>query len=478
MNLGNASPKWVGAYRIDEQIGSGGMGEVYRGFHERLSRSVALKRVRPDLERNAAHRARLLFEARTAAMISHPNVVQIYDILELDDADWIVMELAEGEVLSRRLAEGSMDIKDALSVATDVAKGLAAAHARGIIHRDLKTDNVVLSPDGRAKILDFGIAKRLRPFGVDGTGSQPSEVLGTPHTMSPEQALESGVDPRSDLFSLGILLYEALTGKSPFRGRGGLIHTLRRICFEKHQPVRVFNPAVPANVSRLIDRLLAKTPSARPQTADEVIIDLQRLRGEREAPAKVLFVDYEPDFERLIRLHYRAAVSSGDLDLVFARDGREALEVLEEDSEIPLVITDLNMPRMGGLALLGEIRELDRPVLTVVVSAFGDMSNIRTAMNLGAFDFLIKPIDLDDLERTLRKALREARRHRQLQWLREENRLLDERHQFLRDAFSRRVSRDPSMQPTPSGAGIDANPDDELTTTQPWHRPKSSLASD
>jgi YesN/AraC family two-component response regulator len=216
-------------------------------------------------------------------------------------------------------------------------------------------------------------------------------------------------------------------------------------------------------LSELVDRLLEKDPVDRPQSADEVIVELQGLRGQGAEPAKILFVDDEPSFERLIRLRHRAQVETGEMELSFARNGVEALEVLRADPGIRLVMTDLNMPKMDGLTLLDAIRGLDQLVLTVVISAYDDMSNIRKAMNLGAFDFLVKPIDFEDLDRTRKKALAEVRKHRQLQWLWEENRLLDERHRFLREAFARRLRGDPPsavadaetvVEPPPLGSAL------------------------
>ncbi|MEM9556018.1 MAG: protein kinase [Acidobacteriota bacterium] len=441
----------VGSYRVTDRIGSGGMGTVFRGVHERLGRTVALKRIRSDLERNTRRRVHFLFEARVAARITHQNVAQVYDILEGEDADWIVMEYVEGEPLSRRMDQGALAVDTVVALGLDLAEGLAAAHLQGIVHRDLKPDNVMLTPEGRAKILDFGVADLVEPLDDGVVPPQPSGLVGTPRAMSPEQVLDTSVDPRTDLFALGTLLYESLSGEPPFYRSGKLWTTLQRICSHQQEPLTGLVPEVPVALSQVVDRLLEKDPADRLQSAEELILELHRLRGDAPRAAKVLFVDDEPDVERLLELRYRAMIEAGELELLFARDGEQALEALQADPQIHLLITDLRMPGMDGLALLGELRRRSLSVLTIVVSAYGDLSNIRKAMNLGAFDFLLKPIDFDDLERTRLKALREVSKRRQLRWLRDENRLLDERHRWLRGAFSRHLrSSDPGGDDQPA----------------------------
>src|SRR5689334_4648678 len=196
------------------------MGAVWRAWDERLERWVALKQIRADAALRHG-RERLRREARAVARLNHPAIVHVYDILEGADGDWIVMELVEGRTLRRLLdEEGALPPARAVKLCREIAEGLAEAHAQGILHRDLKASNVIVAPSGRAKILDFGLAKEIPREGVpreNGDLTVSGHILGTCYAMSPEQVLGRALDERSDLFSLGSLLYEMLTGKVPFR---------------------------------------------------------------------------------------------------------------------------------------------------------------------------------------------------------------------------------------------------------------------
>src|SRR5262249_6210032 len=199
------TPRATGAYRIEERLGAGGMGEVYRASDERLDRSVAVKLIRPESSGDSRARERLRREARAAAGLSHPLVVQVFDIVELGESEAIVMELVQGEPLSRLLHRGPLDAATTVRLGREVAEGLGAAHERGILHRDLKAENVMVTPEGHAKILDFGLARSLDPAVAPLTHTDA--VIGTYRCMSPEQAQGLPLDQRSDLFSLGVLLY-------------------------------------------------------------------------------------------------------------------------------------------------------------------------------------------------------------------------------------------------------------------------------
>ncbi len=276
-------PEQIGPYRIEERLGRGGMGEVYRAFDSRLHRPVALKRVRAagDLE---LARHRFQREARAMAQLSHSAVVQVHDWVEGESEDWIVMELVDGRPLRELLAAGPFAPAEAIRIGRAIAAGLAAAHGAGLVHRDLKLDNVMMTPTGEVKILDFGIARQL--LGEAGqAGEDPAalarltltgKVVGTVTAMSPEQAMGLPVDHRSDLFSLGSLLYELLTGESPFRGRNSM-ETLSRICSLHQVPAVQLRPEIPAALSDLVERLLAKDPAQRPPNAEAVIATLDRV---------------------------------------------------------------------------------------------------------------------------------------------------------------------------------------------------------
>jgi class 3 adenylate cyclase/tetratricopeptide (TPR) repeat protein/predicted Ser/Thr protein kinase len=267
-------PSRVGQYRIEQRLGAGGMGAVYRAFDESLQRPVAIKRLLATMG-DQSRSLRFRREARMAARLNHPAIVHIYEIVETEGGDWIVMELVEGKTLDRLLREGRMDLARAVRVVREIAEGLSEAHAQGIVHRDLKATNVMVTAAGRVKILDFGLAKSWQGD-VDQEISTPGTVVGTCHAMSPEQAQGLAVDHRSDLFSLGSLLYELLTGLSPFHA-GTPTETLARICAFEPDPVTSLEPAVPPALADLTHRLLRKSAAQRPQGSWEVAAALERI---------------------------------------------------------------------------------------------------------------------------------------------------------------------------------------------------------
>lgn len=267
-------PERIGAYRVKASLGRGGMGEVYLAYHQGLDREVAIKAILPEVMEDPELRRRLRKEARLTAKLNHPAVVQIYDLLELDEGDFIVMELVKGPSL-QALAGSSMPPHRFLELGRQVTEGLDAAHALGIIHRDLKTENVMLDERGRAKILDFGLARNLRGD-MDESPQATGMVFGTLRAMSPEQTRGQHMDARSDLFSFGVLLYELATGQSPFVGKG-LADTLRRISVHQPEPIHELRPDLPEEVSKLVARLLEKDPEQRPKGAAEVGVEIRRL---------------------------------------------------------------------------------------------------------------------------------------------------------------------------------------------------------
>ncbi len=273
----NPPAEALGPYRLVERLAAGGMGEVWRAWDGRLKRPVAVKHVLPQILDQPGARERFRREAEAGARLTHPAVVQIYDLVESPEGDWLVMELVEGKTLRQLLSAGPLDIRSALKWGCEIAGGLAAAHAQGILHRDLKAGNVMITEAGHAKVLDFGIARALSLEGGPGhetTLSQTGTVMGTSYAMSPEQALGLPLDPRSDLFSLGSLLYEMLTGEAPFRASSAAA-TLARVCNYRPLPVRRLRAEIPAEVSALVERLLEKEPNARPRDAGEVVARLE-----------------------------------------------------------------------------------------------------------------------------------------------------------------------------------------------------------
>ena len=246
-------------YELGEKIGQGGMGVVYRAHHLSLDRDVAVKFIHQHLADDEEAVERFLREARLAAKINHPNVVQIYDTGQDDSGrPYIVMELLEGESLRQRLKRGPIPLADAVRISLEILDALTKAHSQGIVHRDIKPGNIFICADGESKLLDFGIAKALGGGSLTGTGT----LVGTPEYMSPEQAEGERVDARSDLYSLGIVLYEMVSGVAPFKADTpvSVLH------MQVHKPA----PPVPGQGSALsgvITRALAKNPADRPQTA-------------------------------------------------------------------------------------------------------------------------------------------------------------------------------------------------------------------
>jgi serine/threonine-protein kinase len=271
-------PEHIGPYQVIRRLGAGGMGEVFLAHDPRLERQVAVKRIRTDGPPDPSLRARLRREARLAASLQHPAVVQVFDWVTEDGADHIVFELVPGTTLRQALAKrgGPLPLPEALTVAVRVAEGLAYAHRRGVVHRDLKTENVLLTEEGEAKISDFGIARRLAgEVGQEGL-TREGVVLGTYRAMAPEQLQGRPADYRSDLFSFGVLLYELCTGRSPFLGDTGPV-TVGRILHQRQTPAAELAPGLPPALSALIDRLLEKEPVLRPRDAAEVASELSSL---------------------------------------------------------------------------------------------------------------------------------------------------------------------------------------------------------
>jgi serine/threonine protein kinase/tetratricopeptide (TPR) repeat protein len=270
-------------YRIGERLGAGGMGEVYRAEDIRLGRPVALKFLPAALKADPDSRARLLNEARAASLLRSPNIAVTFDIGEFGGSDFIVMEYVEGELLSHRVAKGPLPIREVVEVGLQVADALDEAHGRGIVHRDIKSGNLMWTSRGLVKVLDFGLAKFVRSAGpADAVAvTQPQVtmagmVIGTVSYMSPEQALGRTVDHRADLFSLGVVLFELATGRTPFVG-GSPTEIIDRILHEIPPPPSRFAPSIPQGFDSVVARALEKSPAFRYQSARAIYTDLQEI---------------------------------------------------------------------------------------------------------------------------------------------------------------------------------------------------------
>lgn len=276
--------KSLGPYKILKLLGSGGMGDVYLAQDSRLGRNVALKLL-PDhfvTNENRLHRFRK--EARAASALNHPNIITIHEIGEAETAHYLVLELIEGETLRDLLRRGRIEPVRALDIATQTASALAAAHAAGIVHRDIKPENIMLRRDGYVKVLDFGIAKliegREKLAASMSFETTPGLVVGTANYMSPEQAQGLRVDERTDIWSLGVVLFEMVTGQLPFKGKT-FSHTVVSV-LEQQLPSLAHQPEVPAGLQRILMKALTKNPDERYQTINEMLADLRALQLDRK----------------------------------------------------------------------------------------------------------------------------------------------------------------------------------------------------
>jgi serine/threonine protein kinase/dipeptidyl aminopeptidase/acylaminoacyl peptidase len=291
----------IGPYRIDAVLGTGGTGTVYRALDTRLGRAVALKFVNRLLFADGSER--LVREARAAARLDHPNICSIYEVVEDESRCFIAMQYVEGETLATRITRGPIDVPEALDLASQIADALAEAHAKGIVHRDVKPQNIIITPRGQAKVFDFGVAASVTQIdsshGKVGAPrvSEKEPIVGTVAYMSPEQARGQELDARTDLYSLAVVLFEMATGVSPFRG-STVAPVREAIINQPPPPLRRVNAKVPPELERIILKGLERERELRYQSAAELQADLQRLRGH-------LQVELSARSERLVRGNQR-----------------------------------------------------------------------------------------------------------------------------------------------------------------------------
>jgi CheY-like chemotaxis protein/tRNA A-37 threonylcarbamoyl transferase component Bud32 len=414
----------IGKYHLERELGRGGMGVVWEARDPQLQRRVAIKLMHALESESTSRLAQFEREAQAVARLQTPYVVHVYDYgVTADGRPYMVMELLEGESLGQRLQRSKLMTPAALlPLLTQLARAMDCAHEAGIIHRDLKPGNIFLARHGAeitVKVLDFGIATMHGSLQVGRT--EQRMFAGTPPYMSPEQVRSDDVDHRTDLWALGVVMYEALTGRMPFQG-DNLPGLVMRICMETHAPPSSLVPGLSPAIDAFFARALAKKPEDRFSSARELAAAFARAApAEAVRATKILVVDDEPDLALLIEQLFDAQVAEGRYQFFFAGDGNGALQVLREQPDIDVALTDLRMPGMGGLTLLGKLGEVAPALRAIVISAFSDMHNIRQAMNSGAFDFLIKPLDFTDLESTIEKAGREVRQLRRALQSMEEN---------------------------------------------------------
>ena len=412
-------------YKIVEEIGHGGMGVVYRALDVRLGREVALKVLAPGPEDDPERERRLRQEATAAASLTHPAISVVYEIDRADGATFIAMELVRGEPLAALLGRGPLEPARALDLALEVAEGLAEAHARGIVHRDLKPSNVMVTGSGRAKIIDFGLAKLTRArepldSGVDTPPrgeTDPGRIIGTAAYMSPEQVRGGTVDPRSDVFSFGALLFELLAGRPAFRRETG-VETLHAVLKEPAPELPAAGLGGAAEpLRRILARCLEKDPDDRYASVADLTAELRAARRRLEEPAppeaapapaagplRVVIVDDEGPARAILREYL--AREDGVEVVAECRNGFEAVKTVAE-AKPDLVFLDIQMPKLSGFEVLELI---GRDVMAVFVTAYDE--HAVKAFEVNAVDYLLKPVSAERFTAALAR-VRERVRTRQ-----------------------------------------------------------------
>ncbi|HVP45230.1 MAG TPA: protein kinase [Bryobacteraceae bacterium] len=402
----------VAHYRIVSRLGEGGMGEVYLATDTRLDRSVALKVLPAAVARDSVRMERFDREARAASALNHPNVAHIYEIGEVDGIHFLVMEFIEGETLDRRIEGRALPVDEIAEIGSQVADALDTAHGKGIVHRDIKPANLMITARGLVKVLDFGLAKVMeRPSSLQSqmatrTLSAAGELIGTVGYMSPEQALGRIVDHRTDIFSLGVVLYQMATGRMPFEGSSPS-ETIARILEAQPEAMARFNYGVPEDLERIVRKCLEKDRERRYQSARDLMVDLKGIVREREAaPAnrqagskiRAVIVDDEELARQILREYLR---SEEDIEIVAeCGNGFAAVKAVAEHKP-DLLFLDVQMPKLDGFEVLELV---DREIAVVFVTAYDQYA--MKAFDAAAVDYLLKPFSVDRFRTALERVRR------------------------------------------------------------------------
>jgi len=344
--------KTISHYKILEKLGEGGMGVVYKAEDTKLERTVAIKFLPRHISANSEERERFKIEAQAAAALNHPNIAHIYAIEETDDEIFIVMEFIDGIELKDKIISGSIAIDETLNIATQIAEGLEAAHKKGIIHRDIKSSNIMITEDGKVKIMDFGLAKIKGGTELTKIGS----TVGTAAYMSPEQAKGGSIDHRTDIWSFGVVLYEMLTGELPFAGEydAAIIYNLLN---EEPVPIQNNRPETPQRVQVLISELLEKDKDKRLSSFNEVIkrINRQPIRNSENQQEKSIAVLYfenmSPDKENE---YFCAGITE---DIIIDLSKIHELKVIPRTDVFPFRTGEANSRKVGEILGVTHILE-------------------------------------------------------------------------------------------------------------------------
>src|SRR5712691_7823605 len=363
----------LGRYEIRSSLGAGGMGEVYRAQDTKLNRDVAIKVLPAAFSADAERLHRFEQEAQAAGALNHPNILSVYDVGTHDGAPYLVTELLEGESLRQHITRSPMELREVLDVASQVASALAAAHQAGIVHRDIKPDNIMLRHDGLVKVLDFGLAKltdiQARSSNTEAAtmtmGTEPGVVMGTPSYMSPEQARGLKVDARSDIWSLGVVLYEMAGGRLPFAG-ATISDVIATILHREPPSLLLYRSDMPVELERIVEKALTKGPDERYQTAKDVSLDLKRLKQRLEVDAE-LERSITPE-EGARRASERFSLGSSQAAISGTTRAAAAAPTVETSaalSSAEYVIGEVKRHKRGAALVLAAL------VIAAAVAAFG-----------------------------------------------------------------------------------------------------------
>jgi two-component system LytT family response regulator len=404
-------------YRIVSKLGAGGMGEVYLAQDLNLDRPVALKILPPEVAHDPDRMRRFIQEAKTASALSHPNVAHVFEIGEADGVTFLAMEYIEGQTLNARIAGAPLPLDEAVDITIQVADALDGAHSKGIVHRDIKPANIMITPRGHVSVLDFGLAK-MKPAATDSdtasTATQfltnPGMVMGTVQYMSPEQALGRDADHRSDLFSLGVVLYEMAAGRLPFSGANAGAMLLEILQAQPEALAR-FNYDAPPELERIVRKCLEKDRDRRYQSARDLLIDLQNLQrdlapagaGDKTTATRARAAQIGAvivDDEELARALAREMLKPHPEVRVLAECGN-GFEAVKAVSELKpdLLFLDIQMPKLDGF----EVLELVGRDIAVIFTTAYDNYAMR-AFDAHAVDYLLKPFSAARFETALERA--------------------------------------------------------------------------
>lgn len=389
----------ISQYKIIARLGSGGMGEVYLAQDVRLRRKVALKLLFEDVTQNEDWVRRFEQEAFAASALNHPNIITIYEIGQTGASHFISAEFIDGQTLRERLRERTSTTGEVLDISIQIAGALVAAHTAGIIHRDIKPENVMLRPDGYVKVLDFGLAKftEQRKQGTSPTDKEakteaivntsPGVVMGTVSYMSPEQARGGDVDARTDIFSLGVLLYEMLSGRLPFEGKTPS-EIIVSIIQKRPQPLARFAPDIPSELERIVGKSLSKGRDDRYQSLKDMLIDLKRLKKQLDLEQELVDLPESVSGRQFVTGQRAETVTTGER--IAAKT--QLLTVQQHPSSAEYIVSEIKRHKKGALIIAAAVIVatlgltyylLTRPIDSLAVLPFSNVNGDTTLDQLG-----------------------------------------------------------------------------------------------